>query len=146
MSEVHDPTTAGAIDGLAAAVDALVEAGVAPHDAGDARTLITELETATRRLQAVQVDLVDEIDRSGAHRVDGHHSAKVMVRHVANLSNAEAHRRAAAGKAMRVMPEVREAFSSGRIGRCQVGRVAKAHANPRIRAGVSGTIRAPSSS
>ena len=44
------------------------------------------------------------------------------------------------------MPEVREAFSSGRIGRCQVERVAKAHANPRIRAGVSGTIRAPSSS
>ena len=146
MSEVHDPATAEALDGLAAAVDALVAAGVTPDDAADARVLIAEVESIGRRVDAVQVGLVDEIDRTGAYRADGHFSAKVMVRHEANLSGPEAHRRASAAKTLRVMPEVRSAFSSGRIGRCQVERVAKAHANPRIRAGVSGTIRAPSSS
>ena len=32
----------------------------------------------------------DEIDRTGTYQPDGHASAKVMVRHVAKLSGAEA--------------------------------------------------------
>lgn len=136
MSEVRDPATAEAIDGLVAAVDALVEAGVAPNDAADARVLIDEVEAVARRVRSVQVTLVDEIDRSGAHRVDGHASAKVMVRHVARLSNAEACRRASSAKALRDLPVVAEAFAAGRIGACQVERIARAHANPRVRAQV----------
>ena len=95
---MRDPETAAAIDGLVAAVDALVEAGVAPSDAADARVLISEVEAVARRVRAVQVAVVDEIDRCGAHRVDGHGSAKVMVRHVAQLSNAEAFRRSRRGR------------------------------------------------
>ena len=72
MSEVHDPATAEALDGLVAAVDALVAAGVTPDDAADARTLIAEVESIGRRVDAVQVGLVDEIDRTGAYRADGH--------------------------------------------------------------------------
>jgi hypothetical protein len=87
-------------------------------------------------VRALQVAQVDEIDRSGAHRVDGHASAKTMVRHVARLSNAEAFQRARSAKAVRHLPAVAEAFAAGRIGACQVERIARAHANPRVRAHV----------
>lgn len=134
-SGVHDPATAGAIAGLAASVDALAEADLAPHDAADARALVGELEAIARRLRAVQVRSVAE-DRTGVFRADGHASAKVMVRHAAKLSNAAACRRASAATALRHLPAVTEAFSQGRIGACQVERIARAHANPQVRAAV----------
>ncbi|NLV54387.1 MAG: hypothetical protein GXY13_02115, partial [Acidimicrobiales bacterium] len=69
MSQVHDTTTAEALDALSASVDALLAAGVAPFDVDDARVLIGEVESLARRVRAVQVELVDAIDRSGVHRV-----------------------------------------------------------------------------
>jgi hypothetical protein len=86
--------------------------------------------------------VVDEVDRAGLHRVDGHASAKVMVRHVAHLSNTAAARRASSVRALRDLPEVAARFAAGRIGLCQVQRIARAHANPRIRASVVGKDRA----
>jgi hypothetical protein len=133
METVCDPTTAEAIDALDAAIDAVQAAGVTPADAADARALIVGLETVARRLRSLQVDLVAEIDRTGVCRIDGHASAKVMVRHHANLSDAEAARRARCAKAVRSLPAVRDAFADGRIGGCQVERIARAHANPRVR-------------
>jgi hypothetical protein len=59
-----------------------------------------------------------------------------VVRHVANLSNAEASRRERCAKALRSLPAVRGAFAQGRIGSCQVERIARAHANPRVRSAV----------
>ncbi len=132
MEAVLDPTTGEAIDALAVALDTLQTAGVTPHDADDARRLISELETQARRLRSLQVELLGEVDRTGACVLDGHRSAKVMVRHVANLSNAEAARRARCAKALRRLPTVRAAFAAGRIGGCQVERIARAHANPRV--------------
>lgn len=134
MDEVLDPEKAEALDRLTAAVDALQEAGVTPHDAAEARALIVGLETQARRLRSVQVDLVGEIDRTGACVLDGHASAKVMVRHVAKLSNPEACRRASVSRALRDLPEVRSAFRAGRIGGCQTERIARVHANRRVRA------------
>ena len=85
------------------------------------------------RFRAVQVELVEEIDRAGLHAVDAHASAKVMARHVCGLSGAEAEPRGRAAKALRHLPEVRAAFRAGRIGGCQVDRIARVHANPRVR-------------
>ena len=59
--------------------------------------MIRGLEVGTRIARAAQIDLVNEIDGRGLHDADGHRSAKVMVRHVAHLSDAEALRRAADG-------------------------------------------------
>ncbi len=132
MEAVLDPTTGEAIDALAAALDALQATGVTPAGADDARRLISELETQARRLRSLQVELVAEVDRTGACVLDGHASAKVMVRHVANLSGAEAARRARCAKALRRLPIVQAAFAAGRIGGCQVERIARAHANPRV--------------
>jgi hypothetical protein len=136
MEAVCVPTTAEALDALDAAVDALQAAGVAPVDAVDARELTVRVEKVTRRMQSMQIKLVAEIERSGVHAADGHASAKVMVRHHANLSATEANRRERCAKALRSMPTVAAAFAEGRIGVCQVDRIARAFANPRVQAAV----------
>ncbi len=133
METVLDATTGEAIDALAVALDTLRAAGVTPADADHARELIADLETQARRLRSLQVELLSEVDRTGACVLDGHASAKVMVRHVANLSGPEAARRATCAKALRHLPTVRAAFAAGRIGACQVERIARAHANPRVK-------------
>ncbi len=115
-------------------LDALRAAGVEPVDAGDARAWVREVEGLGRRIRSMQVELVDVIDRQGLHRVDGHASAKVMVRHTAGLSAAEAARRARAARALRDLPETKAALAAGEVGVCQVDRIARAHANPRVRA------------
>ncbi|CAN5904178.1 hypothetical protein BH23ACT2_BH23ACT2_22310 [soil metagenome] len=125
--------TAAALRQIDAGLDALRAAGVDPVDAADASDLIGEVEHVGRRVRAAQVELVDQIDRQGLHRADGHASAKVLVRHVAGLSDAEAHRRASAARALRSLPAVREAFAVGDVGVCHVERIARAHANVRVR-------------
>jgi hypothetical protein len=141
-SVVLDPAVRVAIDQVAAGLEALQAAGVVPADAVDAVTVIREVEVLGRRVAAVQVRVLDEIDRAGLHRVDGHGSAKVMVRHVAHLSNTAAARRASSARALRALPEVAARFEAGRIGPCQVERIARAYANTRIRGSVVGKDRA----
>jgi hypothetical protein len=132
-SQVLDEATAEAFDRLSAGLDALSVAGVDPVDAPDAVTVVGELEVVARRVRALQVEALDQIDQRGLHRVDGHASAKVLVRHAAQLSNAEAARRAGAARALRDLPAVREAFRFGQVGSDQVDRIARAHANVRVR-------------
>ncbi|MCB0971897.1 MAG: DUF222 domain-containing protein [Acidimicrobiales bacterium] len=67
------------------------------------------------------------------HAGDGHRSAKVMVRHVANLSDAKAARRDRRARCLARLPEVREAFAAGRVGVSQVDRIARVASNPRVR-------------
>lgn len=132
-SGVLDAELATAIDQVTAGMDAVVAAGVDPVDHRDAAVVIQELEVLHRRLRTMQVEVMDRIEARGLHRFDGHASAKVMVRHVAKLSNAEAHRRAVVARALRDLPVVRAAFAQGQIGVCQVERIARAHANGRVR-------------
>ncbi|MGI8754435.1 MAG: DUF222 domain-containing protein [Acidimicrobiales bacterium] len=132
-STVMDPVLREAIDQVEAGLDAIFAAGLLPRDGRDAITVIRDLEAQGRRLAAAQVCLVDEIDQQRLYRPDGHASAKVMVRHVAHLSDGEAKRRASAAKALRDLPEVTARFRAGRIGSCQVQRIARAHANKRVR-------------
>ena len=116
----------------AAAAD-LLTVGLVPHDADDANGVIRSLEAGTRIARAAQIDLVNEIDRQGLHHADGHRTAKVMVRHTAHLSDAEALRRAKAARVLRDLPQVAAGVRAGRIGSCQADRIARTHANPRIR-------------
>jgi hypothetical protein len=140
-SQVADREVAAAIDAAHAALDALGAAGVAAFDAHDAVELVRDVERLVRRTRAVAVDVVDGIDRAGWHRADGHASAKVMVRHVARLSSAEAGRRMADAKALRDLSEVAEAYRAGRIGSDQVDRIGRLHANPRVSAKVGAQDR-----
>lgn len=132
-SAVHDPRLAAAISSLTGALDLVVAAGVSPFDSSDAVVLVQALEVQQRRLRALQVQALDGIQRSGFHRFDGHASAKVMVRHVARLSNGEAHRRALIARALRDLPVVAAGYTAGLIGDCQAACIARAHANTRVR-------------
>jgi hypothetical protein len=114
-------------------LDEVLAARLEPADSPDAIRLIRELESLGRRLDAAKVELIDAIDRQGLHRVDGHHSAKVMVRHVAKLSGPEAAARARTARALRDLPQTKAAFAAGQVGTCQVRRLARTHANRRVR-------------
>ncbi|MDH3705783.1 MAG: 13E12 repeat family protein [Acidimicrobiia bacterium] len=131
-SLVADRHVETALDTISAGVDQLFGAGIDPVDCADATALARRLESISRRIDAAQADLVAAIDRRGLHHVDGHGSAKVMVRHVAKLSNAEAAARARTAKALVQLPELGAAYRAGRVGTCQVRRVARAAANPRV--------------
>ena len=131
--EQADADLGNGLAAVAAGLDEVLAAGLDPADSPEAIDLIDKLETLGRRLDAARVGLVDVIDRKGLYRADGHHSAKIMVRHVAKLSGAEAAARAKTARALRDLPETRAAFRAGEVGSCQVRRMARAHANPRVR-------------
>ncbi len=135
-SQVINREVAAAIDAVGAGLDALFAAGLDAVDPRDAVVLVREVEGLVRRARAVAVGVLDGVDRAGWHRVDGHASAKVMVRHVARLSDAEAGRRMRAAKALRDLPGVASAYRAGTVGSCQVDRVGRLHANPRVSAKV----------
>lgn len=133
MTKGAAPSAKDALDRFRAAAAELLAVGLVPGDADDAKAVIRDLEAGVRIAGAAQVGLLGEIEQRGLHHADGHRSAKVMVRHIAHLSDAEALRRAKAARVVRDLPEVAAAFRSGRIGRCQVDRIARTHANPRVR-------------
>ena len=133
-SAVCDPAARAAIDQLTAGLDALAAAGINLLDTADARTWITDLESLGRRIRAVQIDLLGEIDDRGLHATDGHRSGKIFIRHVGRLSNAEAGRRAQAHRALRSLSAVRIAYTLGYIGSDHLDRIARLYANTRVRA------------
>lgn len=131
-SQVANQELAAAIGAVAAGLDALFAAGVAPADPDDAAVVVAELERLRRRIDAAGVEALAAIDARGLYRVDGHASAKVMVRHVAQLSPGEAAARARSAAALRDLEAVRGEYRAGAVGTCQVRFLAQAHANPRV--------------
>lgn len=127
----------GLIERVSGDLDALLSAGFDPVDAGEAADLVSRLEAAGRRMDAARVALVDVIDRKGLYRCDGHGSARVMVRHVAGLSGAEATRRAQSAVALRDLPAVAAEHRRGELGTCQVRRLARTHSNRRVRSSMA---------
>ncbi|WP_426573490.1 DUF222 domain-containing protein [Aquihabitans sp. McL0605] len=119
------------LDEVMAAVAGLA---LVPGDVSEALALARGVERAGRRMVALQVGVVQAIEDGGLHRLDGHATPAVMVRHAANVSNREAKRRARAGRALRDLPSVASGFAAGSIGVCQVQRIALVHANKRVRA------------
>lgn len=132
-SAVADPQVAAAIQRASAALDDLARADAQPADITEAYAYTRELEAIGRRVKALQAAVVNTVQRSGVHKADGHASPKVMVRHAANLSPAEATRRDAAARVLRSMPLVAAAHAAGGIGACQVDRIARTLGNPRVR-------------
>lgn len=134
MSSAADPAIDVALRGLAAAAEQVAALDLAPTEVDQAYAAVRALEDAGRRVAAQQQRLAAHLDRVGLHKQDGHASAAVLVRHAANLSDAEGARRAKAGRILRDLPQVAAAFAAGRIGLPQVDRIARLHANRRVRA------------
>ncbi|WP_426572889.1 DUF222 domain-containing protein [Aquihabitans sp. McL0605] len=132
-SAVRDPQVAAAIDEIGASLGVLTAYDSLPGSCDDALAEVREIEALARRIDAVQIRAVARIDRSGVHKDDGHSSAKVMVRHGANLSDAVALRRDRVMRMERDLPMVAAAHAQGRIGPAQVDRIARVYANRRVR-------------
>jgi len=115
------------------AIDSVFADGFSTLRADEAADSIVALERMGRRIQAAQVALLTKIDSSGMHSADGHFSARVMMRHHGRLAGAEASQRDRSARALRQLPNVAEAWQSGRIGTDQVRRIARIWSNPRIR-------------
>ena len=97
--------------------------GLQPSEVQDAYALVRAIEGVAREARALQLRMLDEVERSGVHQADGHRTAGILVRHAANLSKAEAKRRAKVVRMLRSMPLVAAGFAIGRIGACQVDRI-----------------------
>jgi hypothetical protein len=132
----HKPLVNGSLQAAFAAVDealdALMAAGFDPANCADGASIITNLESLGARVGACQVEALHQLDKSQVYAVDGHHSAKVMARHVGRLSNGEAAARTGCVKAARNLPLFRAAHEAGRISTSVMRRMARLHANQRI--------------
>src|SRR6478735_5075820 len=106
MASVADPEVAAALDDTRAGLASLRSLGPAPTGIEDAYALTRAIESCAREIRALQLQVLDEIERSGLHHADGHRSGAVLVRHAANLSKAEAKRRAKAVRMLTAMPLV----------------------------------------
>lgn len=132
-SAIADPVVAGAVDGIDAGLDVLLADGWVPASCQEAMVRVREAARLRRRLHAYELSVQEQISRSGVYKTDGHASAKVMVRHGANLSNAEALRRDQVVRMGREMPVVAAELAAGRLGVAQAERIARTYANPRVR-------------
>ena len=132
-SPLADPALAAALDLVAAGVAGLQAVDLAAVADADVRVLIEEVERAARRVGSLQVDVLGEVDRRGLHAVDGHSSAKVMVRHMCSLSGGEASAREQVRRALLDLPAVAVAYRDGNIGTDQVRLIGRVHANKRVR-------------
>ena len=132
--EVGNPAAALALAHAESSIDELFAAGVEPDDSQDAVVWIDELERLGRRVDAARSELVESIQRRVLHTADGHGSAKIMVRHVAHLTNAEATARAKTARLARDMPKVTTAWKAGEVSTCAVRALGRVDANPRVAA------------
>ena len=132
--EVDDWAAARALADAEAAIDGLFAAGVDPTESRDAVVWIEELERLRRRLDAACSVLVERIGSKVLHTADGHGSAKIMVRHVARLTEAEALARAKTARLAADVPKVTAAWQAGEVSTCAVRALGRVDANPRIAA------------
>ena len=132
MEAVADPEVEEVLAGVERALDRVDAIGVAPVDGRDAYEVARRVERIARRVYSVQVHLVDDIEQRGLFTEDGHRTARALVGFAANLSGADATRRAKAARMLRAMPAVAAGLRCGTIGIAQVDRIARVHANPRV--------------
>ena len=133
MDPVASVEAQAAFDQIRAGFDRLRDLGAAITDEVDAAAWIRQAELVGRRGDSLRCEVVAQIQQGGFHHVDRHANAGVMVRHVAHLSETEARARRKVARALVRLPVIRSEFGAGRLGRCQVERLAHTFANRRVR-------------
>lgn len=119
----------------------LIQAGVAKlnhtnldtHHTHTAIELITEVELIGRQVDVARTKVMDSIDRTGVHAIDGHRTAKAMVSHHAKLSEAAGGARQKNMKMLRALPVVAKRYDDGEISTSVIDRLGRLYSNPRIR-------------
>jgi hypothetical protein len=125
-------TADAALEQAEAALEVLGGVVLEPGDDAGARELARSVERIQRKVRMLQIGVLTAIDEQGLHEADGHGSARVMVEHVNHLSPPEAKRRDRARRMLAEMPAVRAGLVAGRVGSCQIDRVALVFVNPRV--------------
>jgi hypothetical protein len=131
-STVEDTVGAAALATLAAAIDRVVAAGLTPGDSVEAAAMMAELEAITRASSAASIDLLDAVEQAGLRYLDGHVSAKVMMRHLNRQSGGEATGRDRCRRMFTRLHLVADAYRAGTVGTDQVMLLARVFANPRV--------------
>jgi len=93
---------------------------------------LVALERIVRRAEAATVAVLDEADRAGVWRVDGHASVRGWARATVRWSFVELRDRMRTLTLFRDAPAVATELAVGRIGVAQVRELARARANPRV--------------
>jgi hypothetical protein len=117
---------------LGAAVGGLQDADLEVLAAEELLAVVRDLEVLRRRFDHATDRLAGELDRSGAHRVDGHRTARAALKHLGRLSGAEAHGRVQSARMLHRLPAVAAAYRRGEVptGSCRA--IARTAANPRV--------------
>lgn len=90
-----------------------------------------DLDLQRRNAEAALVALVDEVDRSGAYRADGHLSVSGWCKALGKYSHAEANDRVRTARLARHLAQVGIALADGTLGVAQSHELARVFANPR---------------
>ena len=123
-------------DGLAlirAGVAKLNDADLETHHSLTAIELITEVEVVGRQIDVARTKVMDAIDRTGVHAIDGHRTAKSMIAHHTKMSGAAGGARQKNMKALRILPMVARHYEDGDISTSAIDRLGRLHSNPRVR-------------
>ena len=111
--------------------------GLAGRDLGDR---LVEIERARRALEAATLAVLDEAERGGSFRDDGHITPGSWARATVNWSYAEASNRVRAVDLVRLCPIVAGELTQGRLGVAHTFELARARANPRAGDGIADCI------
>ena len=105
---------------------------------GELADTMTQVEQVARQSLALSVDLLTASEQHGLHYVDGHVSAKVMMRHVNRLSPSEALGRDRCRRMFAKLTVIAAAARNGEIGEEQLLLLARVFANKRVRGAMEG--------
>lgn len=114
----------GSVSRLGDALDGLDTQGLAER--------LEALERIVRRAEAAVVAIIDEADRRGSWKADGHASVRGWARATVRWSDVEVRDRVRTITLCRDAPQVAAELAAGRIGVAQVRELARARANPRV--------------
>ena len=118
---------------ITAALAQIESVDLAALDAAGVSAALRDIEHVHRLTAAVAASLWSQVHRHDLDTVDGHHSPRSMIRHLCALSGPEAAARDRVAAALPHLPVTAAAHRGGVIGDCQARRLARTHANPRIR-------------
>ena len=89
------------------------------------------VEVLQHRLDALAVEIVDNVDRCGCNTQDGHSNVRSWSAFTCRTTGTEASRRLSLAKAFRQLPTTAARYRAGVLGREQVGCLATACASDR---------------
>lgn len=99
----------------------------------DIAEILTQLELATRSVEATTMKVLARSEQADAFRDDGHGTLTGWARSIINWSPAESSARARTALATIAYPQLAERLDAGSLGVAQARRLATLHANRRVR-------------